>query len=75
MTEVKKGKYRHYKGKDYEVIGVGHHSETLDELVFYRALYNDDEFGENALWVRPLDMFLENVEVDGEEVPRFEYIG
>lgn len=68
---MKLGKYKHYKGKFYEVIGVAHHSETLEELVVYRALYKDDTYGENSLWVRPKKMFLENVIVDGKEMPRF----
>ena len=62
------GKYKHYKGNEYEVIGVAKHSETLEEMVVYRALY-----GEYGLWVRPLSMFLEDVEVDGKKVKRFEY--
>ena len=61
------GKYRHYKGNDYEVVGVATHSETREPMVVYRPLY-----GEGALWVRPLAMFMENVVVDGKEVPRFE---
>jgi hypothetical protein len=64
------GKYRHYKGNDYEVLGVARHSETKEELVVYRALYGD--FG---LWVRPLAMFAEEVEVDGVRQPRFAYVG
>lgn len=60
------GLYRHYKGNDYEVIGVARHSETREALVIYRALY-----GERGLWVRPLAMFLESVEVSGARVPRF----
>jgi len=63
------GKYKHYKGNMYEVIGVAKHSETLEELVVYRALY-----GENELWIRPLKMFLEKVEVEGKKVKRFESI-
>jgi len=66
---IKLGKYKHYKGKEYEVIGVAKHSETLEEMVVYRALYD-----EHKLWVRPLKMFLEDVEVDGRKVPRFEFI-
>ncbi len=74
MPDVKVGKYKHYKGKMYEVIGVARHSETLEELVVYRALYHSDEWGDNALWVRPKEMFLEMVEIDGKKVPRFEFI-
>ena len=66
---MKIGKYKHYKGKEYEVIGVAKHSETLEEMVVYRALYD-----EHKLWVRPLKMFLEDVEVNGRKVPRFEFI-
>ena len=71
MTNPKPGIYEHYKGKRYEVIGVAHHSETLEELVVYRALYEIPEFGINSLWVRPKKMFMENVMVDGKTVPRF----
>lgn len=74
MSELKVGRYFHYKGKLYEVIGVGRHSETLEELVVYRQLYKSD-FPKGTLWVRPKKMFLEKVEVDGKKVPRFKYIG
>lgn len=67
---LKIGRYRHYKGGEYDVIGVARHSETEEEMVVYRPLY-----GERGLWVRPLGMFIETVTVDGKEVPRFEYIG
>ena len=60
------GRYRHYKGRFYEVVGVARHSETEEELVVYRCLY-----GDHSLWVRPLAMFLESVEVEGVRVPRF----
>ncbi len=60
------GRYRHYKGRDYDVVGVARHSETFEPLVVYRPLY-----GERALWVRPYAMFVETVEVDGRAVPRF----
>lgn len=73
MNDIKLGKYRHYKGKFYEVVGVAKHSETLDDLVVYRALYDSPEFGKNALWVRPLKMFLEEIYVKGEKVPRFKF--
>jgi len=63
------GKYRHYKGNEYEVIGIANHSETLEKMVVYRALY-----GEKEIWVRPLYMWDEEVSVDGKIVKRFEFI-
>jgi len=75
MNEVKLGKYQHFKGQFYEVIGEGKHSETLENLVFYRALYDSPEHGNRALWVRPKEMFLGTKEVDGQEVLRFKYVG
>ena len=66
---MKTGRYRHYKGNDYTVIGVAKHSETEEELVVYRQ-----EYGERGLWVRPKDMFLETVEVNGTTVERFQFI-
>ncbi len=74
MQEVKPGKYRHYKGKFYRVIGIARHSETLEPLVVYQALYDSKEFGNNSIWVRPLRMFTENVQVEGRSVPRFKPI-
>lgn len=74
MKKIKLGKYQYYKGKFYEVIGVARHSETLEELVVYQALYDSPEFGENALWVRPLQMFTEEVEVKGQKVSRFKFV-
>ena len=71
---MKTGKYRHYKGKEYEVVGVATHSETLEELVVYKALYTIEGKGENSLWVRPRAMFEEEIEVDGVVRKRFEYI-
>jgi hypothetical protein len=68
--EPRPGRYRHYKGQDYEVIGVARHSETEESLVVYRPLY-----GERGLWVRPLAMFIENVEHEGVRQPRFSYMG
>mgnify|MGYP005885273743 FL=1 len=70
MESIKPGRYRHFKGKEYEVLGVARHSETEDELVVYRALYGD--FG---LWVRPVSMWNEAVERDGKTFRRFTYIG
>ena len=69
---IRTGKYKHYKGKQYEVLGTVRHSETLETLVLYKALYQPE--GQN-LWVRPLEMFLENVEVEGIKKPRFEFLG
>ncbi len=68
---VPPGKYRHYKGQLYEVMAVAHHSETLEELVIYKALYKNKM---GAWWVRPKAMFLKTVSVDGREVPRFKKI-
>ncbi len=64
------GRYRHYKGNEYEVLGVARHSETDERLVVYRPLY-----GDGGLWARPLAMFCESVTVDGQTVPRFRYLG
>jgi hypothetical protein len=75
MVELKLGKYEHYKGKQYEVIGIAKHSETLEELVIYRALYDSKEFPKEVLWARPKSMFLESVDVDGKMIPRFRYVG
>ena len=70
MTTVQPGRYRHYKGKEYTVLGVARHSETQEELVVYRQ-----EYGDHGLWVRPKQMFLETVKVDGKDVPRFQHLG
>ena len=70
MNEIKPGRYRHYKGQEYEVIGIARHSETLEDLVVYRALY-----GEGEIWVRPKEMFLDTVEAGGKRRPRFEFLG
>jgi hypothetical protein len=70
MTTVSPGRYRHYKGNEYTVLGVAQHSETKEELVVYRQKY-----GEQGLWVRPKQKFLETVNVDGQDVPRFQHLG
>ena len=67
---IEPGRYRHYKGKEYEVIGVATHSETEERFVVYRALY-----GEQGIWVRPAAMFLETVVVNGRSYPRFRRVG
>ena len=70
MFEIKCGRYRHYKGGEYQVLGVARHSETEEDLVVYRPLY-----GKGELWVRPLKMFLEKIDNEAGGVLRFEYIG
>ena len=72
MPNIKPGRYRHYKGKFYDVIGIARHSETLEEFVVYKALYRT-KFGKNSLWVRPQKMFLEKVRVNNHLVARFQY--
>lgn len=67
---LQQGKYRHFKGKEYQVLYVATHSETLEKYVVYRALY-----GECGVWVRPLSMFTESVTRDGKTQPRFAYLG
>ena len=69
MDEIKKGKYRHYKGNFYEVIGIAKNSETKEELVIYHSLKD------NVLWARPKGMFLEKIIVDEKEILRFTFIG
>ncbi|MGQ0811089.1 MAG: DUF1653 domain-containing protein [Nitrospiraceae bacterium] len=66
---IRIGRYRHYKGKEYQVLGCAKHSETEEQFVVYRALY-----GDQGLWIRPTTMFLENVLVDGWSVPRFQFM-
>ena len=67
--QIKKGRYRHFKGGEYMLLDVARHSESGEYMALYRPLY-----GEGGLWVRPLDMFFENVEVDGVLQPRFAFI-
>jgi hypothetical protein len=70
MAEIPPGRYRHYKGNEYTVLGVARHSETLEEIVVYRQ-----EYGDRGLWVRPAAMFAESVMVSGQTVPRFRFLG
>jgi hypothetical protein len=70
MATLQPGRYRHFKGREYSVLGVARHSETQEELVVYRQ-----EYGDRGLWVRPLAMFLETVEFEGRQVPRFQFLG
>jgi hypothetical protein len=69
LPTIRTGRYRHYKGGEYEVLGMARHSETLEPLVLYRPLYAD-----SGLWVRPHSMFIERVELDGQSVPRFSFV-
>ena len=69
MNTIQKGKYRHYKGHLYELIGTARHSETLEDMAIYKALYGD--FG---IWVRPLKMFLEDIDINGKIQKRFEFL-
>ena len=69
LSEIRLGKYKHFKGGMYEVLGIAKHSENLEEFVVYKALY-----GEKELWIRPKEMFLEEIERTGKKVKRFEFI-
>lgn len=69
MSAIPLGVYSHYKGNQYEVVGFAKHSETLEDMVIYKALY-----GERKMWVRPLSMWDNQIEVDGKTVKRFEYL-
>lgn len=73
MNQIQKGLYEHYKGKRYEVLDVAMHSETLELMVIYKALYKGN-FPSGTLWVRPLAMFKEEVSVEGVLVPRFKFL-
>lgn len=70
MEKIKIGKYKHFKGNEYEVLYIAKHSETQEEMVVYRALY-----GEGGVWVRPASMWKETVERDGKIYKRFTYVG
>jgi len=73
-NDIKIGKYKHYKGDIMEVVGRALHSETLEELVLYKHV-SGERMNEDYYWVRPLAMFIEDVEIDGKKMPRFEYLG
>ncbi len=70
QQDIRTGRYRHYKNKDYTVLGLAWHSESEETMVLYRQ-----EYGERRMWVRPYDMFFEHVTLDGQSVPRFAYLG
>ena len=67
---IQPGRYRHFKGKDYIVLGVARHSETEEQMVVYRT-----DYGDRSLWVRPIVMFQESIEIDGQTTARFQYVG
>jgi hypothetical protein len=71
---MKLGKYKHYKGNIYEVLFVGLHSDTHEEMVVYRGLYDSEEFGNNPIWIKSVSGFMENVSVGDKEILRFEYL-
>ncbi len=74
--KIKLGIYQHYKGGEYELIAVAHHSETLEEMVVYKTLSKKEGilFEKGSIWVRPLGMFIEEIEIDGKHVPRFRFL-
>ena len=74
MQNIKLGKYKHFKGGEYQVLGVAMHSESLETMVIYKPLYELEQ-GELDTWVRPIEMFFDTKELNGETVPRFTYMG
>ncbi len=74
MQNIKLGKYKHFKGGEYQVLGVAKHSESLETMVIYKPLYELEQ-GELDTWVRPIEMFFDTKELNGETVPRFTYMG
>ena len=75
MTELKIGRYEHYKGNTYQVIDIAIHSESLEKMVVYKSEYDSSDFKKGTIWVRPLSMFLEKIESNGETKERFTYLG
>jgi len=78
MSVLKKGKYQHYKGKYYQVLGLALDTETRKKMVLYKCLYPvnnlPEEYGQEPLFVRPYDNFTEEIEIDGKKVPRFKFV-
>lgn len=73
--DIRLGRYKHFKGEEYIVIGVARHSETLEKLVVYQGQYDSEKFGNKPIWVRPVNEFLSKKRVGDELVDRFEYLG
>lgn len=75
---IKLGKYRHYKGQEYEVIGLAHHTETKTPMVLYKALYEvpelNDIYGKTVIFTRPYELFIETIELNNKRIPRFKYL-
>jgi len=74
-SELTLGLYQHYSGKMYRVLFVAYHSETTEKMVVYQGQYDDPQFGKNPVWIRPLSMFTQTVQIDGKTIPRFTYLG
>ncbi|MFW5865722.1 MAG: DUF1653 domain-containing protein [Nanoarchaeota archaeon] len=74
MAQIEAGIYKYFKGGALKVLYMAHHSETLEEMIVYEALYQCRTFGKGSIWVRPLSMFNEMVEVEGEQIPRFRFV-
>jgi len=75
MKEVKIGKYQNWRGNFYEVIGVGKNTETMEDFVVYKSLYEVPEFPLGSIWIRPKEMFLGEKEVNGKKMLRFKFVG
>ncbi|MEK9726593.1 MAG: DUF1653 domain-containing protein [Candidatus Margulisiibacteriota bacterium] len=75
---IKLGKYRHYKGQEYELIGLAHHTETKTPMVLYKALYEvpelNDIYGKTVIFTRPYELFIETIELNNKRIPRFKYL-
>ena len=74
MQEIRLGKYQHYKGGFYEVLGVGKNTETMEDFVIYKSLYNSPDYPKGTFWIRPKEIFFEQVEVKGQKIPRFKFV-
>ena len=75
MEKIKLGKYQHYKGGFYEILGVGKNTETMEDFVVYKSLYKTSKFPIGSIWIRPKEMFFEQVEMNGQKIPRFKFLG